>query len=130
MLSVLAEYDDVNMDLNCSCNLEHNANVLKCQGHPFVHNTRTHSEYLCRELNPFKICRLCMQKKTPNYDTKKYYIKKLPNFIENNMVSFEKFLKDLKTDPIFCFEQNIVFCCLGNYSYKEIVDNFRLNPGN
>ena len=106
--------------------------VLKCQGHPFVHNIRTHFECLCRgELNLFEICRSCKEKRLDlNNDAKKYCFKKLPNLIENSMVSFEQFLKDLKTFPIFCFEHNIVFCCLENYNYKEIVDNFRVNPGN
>ena len=54
MLSALAEYDEVNTDFNFSCDLEDSVYVLKCQGHPLVHNISTHSECLCKELNTFK----------------------------------------------------------------------------
>ena len=93
MLSALAEYDELNRDFNCSCDLEHNVHVLKCQGYPFVHNLNTHLECLCKELSSFEICRSCMEKRLVlNYTAKKYCFKKLPSFIENNMVCFEQFL--------------------------------------
>ena len=131
MLSALSKYDEVNADFNCSYDLHHDVYVLKCQGHPFVYNLQTGSKCSCKELSGTEICSSCVEKRIVlNYDTKKYCFKKLPVFVAEDMVSFEQFLKDLKTDTIFWLYGNMVFCCLENYIYKEIIDNFSFNPGN
>ena len=46
------------------------------------------------------------------------------------MIFFEQFFENLKADPFFSYEHNLVFCSLENYNYKEILDNFDRNPGN
>ena len=128
ILSELAKYGKVNADFNCSCDLEHSVFVLKCEQHPFVHDLKIFSECICKELPGPKICRSCVEKRLIlNNNAKKYCFRQLPSYIDNNVVCFEQ---DLKADLFFCYENNMVFCYLDNYNYKEIIDNFNFSPGN
>lgn len=78
-----------------------------------------------------QICRSFLKKKTSfKLWNQKYCLKKLPDFKDGLTIGFEQLLSQFKTDSFFIFENNLVFCCLENYNYKEIIDDFVLNPGN
>ena len=124
-------YDAILTDFNCLCDLNQDIYVLKCADHPFVHRPKKDTKCFSKNLAGSQICGLCLEKRLVlNYEAKKHCFKKLPSIIEDIAVGFEEFLKDIKSDVFFIFENNFVFCCLENYNYKEIIDNFDSNPGN
>ena len=119
------EHVDKSKDFNCKCDLPHCIYVLACLPHLFLRKLKV-DECFCKKLHGTQICGSCSEKRLVlNFEAKKLCFAKLPD-CEESLIGFEQF----KTDPLFVFENDLVFCCLENYSYKEIIDNFTSDPKN